>query len=144
MNVGRNEPCPCGSRKKFKTCCEGKNARRVSRGLIFLLVTMGAIAAVGLVASIPRDENPRAQVAAAPPNTPRPQPPGPAPAGKVWSPEHGHWHDPAVSSPIQIQQTPAVPSAPAPTTPQPQPPGPAPAGKVWSPEHGHWHEAPAP
>ncbi len=22
-----------------------------------------------------------------------PQPPGPAPEGKVWSPEHGHWHD---------------------------------------------------
>ena len=22
-----------------------------------------------------------------------PQPPGPAPPGKVWSPEHGHWHD---------------------------------------------------
>jgi hypothetical protein len=23
----------------------------------------------------------------------KPQPPGPAPEGKVWSPEHGHWHD---------------------------------------------------
>jgi hypothetical protein len=22
-----------------------------------------------------------------------PQPPGPVPPGKVWSPEHGHWHD---------------------------------------------------
>ena len=21
------------------------------------------------------------------------QPPGEAPPGKVWSPEHGHWHD---------------------------------------------------
>jgi len=25
--------------------------------------------------------------------TPGPQPPGPVPAGKVWSTEHGHWHD---------------------------------------------------
>lgn len=25
--------------------------------------------------------------------TPAPQPPGPVPAGKVWSVEHGHWHD---------------------------------------------------
>lgn len=21
MKVGRNDPCPCGSRKKFKRCC---------------------------------------------------------------------------------------------------------------------------
>ena len=26
------------------------------------------------------------------------QPPGPAPAGKVWSPEHGHWHDTSESA----------------------------------------------
>ena len=23
--VGRNDPCPCGSRKKFKKCCYGEN-----------------------------------------------------------------------------------------------------------------------
>ena len=23
--VGRNDPCPCGSGKKFKKCCEGKS-----------------------------------------------------------------------------------------------------------------------
>lgn len=51
-----------------------------------------------------------------------PQPPGPAPPGKVWSPEHGHWHE---------------------ITLTPQPPGPVPEGKVWSQEHGHWHDAPA-
>ena len=34
------------------------------------------------------------------PGTLTPQPPGPAPEGKVWSPEHGHWHDaPAVTPP---------------------------------------------
>jgi hypothetical protein len=26
--VGRNDPCPCGSGKKFKKCCELKTARR--------------------------------------------------------------------------------------------------------------------
>ena len=25
--VGRNEPCPCGSDKKFKKCCGGVNAQ---------------------------------------------------------------------------------------------------------------------
>jgi uncharacterized protein YecA (UPF0149 family) len=24
--VGRNDPCPCGSGKKFKKCCMGKSA----------------------------------------------------------------------------------------------------------------------
>lgn len=24
--VGRNDPCPCGSGKKYKKCCEQKNA----------------------------------------------------------------------------------------------------------------------
>jgi uncharacterized protein len=25
--IGRNEPCPCGSRKKYKKCCEKKQDR---------------------------------------------------------------------------------------------------------------------
>jgi hypothetical protein len=35
--------------------------------------------------------------------TPAPQPPGEVPPGKVWSVEHGHWHDapaPAVVAPV--------------------------------------------
>ena len=60
-----------------------------------------------------------------------PQPPGPVPPGKVWSPEHGHWHE---AAPTQQQSGP----------PFPQPPGPVPDGKVWSPEHGHWHNVAVP
>jgi hypothetical protein len=26
--VGRNDPCPCGSGKKFKKCCESKATKR--------------------------------------------------------------------------------------------------------------------
>lgn len=26
--VGRNDPCPCGSGKKFKKCCEAKASKR--------------------------------------------------------------------------------------------------------------------
>ena len=25
MKIGRNDPCPCGSGKKYKKCCIGKN-----------------------------------------------------------------------------------------------------------------------
>src|SRR5436190_7976473 len=29
-NVGRNDPCPCGSGKKFKKCCGGLDAAGIS------------------------------------------------------------------------------------------------------------------
>ena len=154
MRVGRNETCPCGSGKKYKACCADKHQRPASRGLILLGATFALIAAAVVIAAI-RENNAadRPAPAAAPiAATPRRQPPGPAPAGKVWSPEHGHWHDAAPqagASPVQVQQTPmpagatsATPFTP-PATPQAQPPGPAPAGKVWSAEHGHWHDAQA-
>lgn len=28
--IGRNEPCPCGSGKKFKKCCEGRQTPTAS------------------------------------------------------------------------------------------------------------------
>jgi len=141
MTVGRNEPCPCGSGQKYKSCCIGKE-RSTSRGLLYLMLAIAAVAAVGLGATIMgRKENtastpssPQGGTQAARPTTPQPQPPGPAPAGKVWSAEHGHWHDaapgaqPTKENPITFNRRNV-----------PQPPGPVPAGKVWSPEHGHWH-----
>ena len=65
--------------------------------------------------------------------TPAPQPPGEVPPGKVWSAEHGHWHDdpaalkipvtatatpaPATATPLPATATPASATAtPAPTT----------------------------
>jgi hypothetical protein len=150
MRVGRNEPCPCGSRKKFKSCCEGKG--RVPKGLLALLAAFAVIAAV---AFFPRgDEESTSSVSSRPAGTstrtarPGPQP-GPAPPGKVWSVEHGHWHDIGASpttspaaSPIRIEQTSGAPLTPTVGANVPQPAGPVPPGKVWSPEHGHWHDAP--
>jgi len=50
--------------------------------------------------------------------TPAAQPPGDAPPGKVWSPEHGHWHDAPVAltppGPATPAATPAAPLSPAP------------------------------
>ena len=59
--------------------------------------------------------------------------PGPAPPGKVWSVEHGHWHDAPLG-------TTTLPDQPETSAPRSQPPGDPPPGKVWSPEHGHWHD----
>lgn len=30
IKVGRNEPCPCGSGRKFKKCCDGPTPPRLS------------------------------------------------------------------------------------------------------------------
>lgn len=50
--------------------------------------------------------------------TPAPQPPGEAPPGKVWSVEHGHWHD----APVALTVPAPAPATPAPeTTPAPAP-----------------------
>lgn len=148
MRVGRNEVCPCGSGKKFKSCCEGKT--QLPKGLLALLAAFAIIAAI---AFYPRKEasGTNASIPASAPtrSAARPGPqPGPAPPGKVWSVEHGHWHDIGASpsspaaSPIKIEQTSGVPLTPTVGANVPQPAGAVPEGKVWSPEHGHWHDKP--
>ena len=150
MRTGRNESCPCGSGKKFKNCCEGKARSAMPKGLIAVFVVLAAVAAFAFV---PRGDDdstaPRPRAASTPAAKPGPQP-GPAPPGKVWSTEHGHWHDAggAPVNPIQVQTSkvplPSTAGAMPPPRPQPtytpQPAGPVPPGKVWSPEHGHWHD----
>ena len=68
--TGRNDPCPCGSGKKFKQCCALKKDQ-FSRVLLAVLIA-GAILAVILIASNVRQSSD---------------------SGRVWSPEHGHYHD---------------------------------------------------
>jgi len=50
---------------------------------------------------------------------PAPQPPGEAPPGKVWSVEHGHWHDAPVA-PTSPALAPAALTPAAATTPAPE------------------------
>lgn len=127
--VGRNAPCHCGSGKKFKNC-HGQKSGGGSQGFYLLLGVIVVLAVVVIFSSFSDD-----------PSTSRrnfaPQP-GAAPPGKVWSPEHGHWHDTPGEVTPRIQPSPQVGGKPL----TPLPPGPAPAGKVWSIEHGHWHNAP--
>jgi hypothetical protein len=83
MTPSRNAPCPCGSGRKYKNCCAGKTPLykqpRVT-GALVALVLLGGLLVAGL-ALTQRDRGGASG------------PPGPAPAGKVWSAEHGHWHD---------------------------------------------------
>lgn len=73
--LGRNDLCACGSGKKFKNCCEGKTPSAKSGRVLMIVVAamvLGGVAA-GVLAF-------RESSSA-----------GPMP-GKVWSPEHGHYH----------------------------------------------------
>lgn len=79
-----------------------------SRGAPLWLIAAAALGGAALAGAVvlemtrvePTPDTP-AQRAPAPVPTPMiqnattltPQPPGEAPPGKVWSPEHGHWHD---------------------------------------------------
>lgn len=80
QKLGRNEPCHCGSGKKYKNCHQKEDSQKASSkkstlmyGLIGLFVIITAFA---IYITMTKDDAP-----------------GKAPEGKVWSPEHGHWHD---------------------------------------------------
>ncbi len=80
--VGRNDPCPCGSGKKYKNCHQEIDAQQGGRNKAFLigilLILFVVIAAVGVYLNSQNSGSNR--------------PAGAAPAGKVWSEEHGHYH----------------------------------------------------
>ena len=71
--VGRNDPCSCGSGKKFKHCCQTK-AGTTTPGQRLLFVIIGVAVAAGLYLTISSRVEP-----------------GSRPTG-VWSAEHGHYH----------------------------------------------------
>lgn len=80
--IGRNDPCHCGSGKKYKNCHQKLNGDSDSRKKgITTVVVIGLlliIAAIVIFTTSKPTEN---------------SAPGAAPAGKVWSEEHGHWHN---------------------------------------------------
>jgi len=84
MKAGRNEPCPCGSGLKHKHCCAGKTpwySRPTWTAALIGLLLVGSVVLASV--AITRPDGGGSSSA----------PPGPAPEGKVWSAEHGHWHD---------------------------------------------------
>lgn len=117
MKARRNDPCPCRSGKKYKNCHGRAGASR----RLPLLVILGLVVVVGGIVAgktfLAADEGPAG-------------PTGPPPPGKVWSLEHGHWHDAPTSTPTRTVSRDLTP----------QPPGDPPPGKEWSMEHGHWHD----
>lgn len=134
MSTGRNSDCPCGSGLKYKRCCGPKE--KTGKGSQILMAAAFLIFGGLVVAAVfvSRDDSGPTSSVPVVPGNPGAQQPGPAPPGKVWSTEHGHWHDAADQPGGAASQGQSQPGSA-------QPPGPAPEGKVWSAEHGHWHDA---
>ncbi len=79
MTPGRNEPCPCGSGRKYKNCHGAKGATSRSSPVVLVVVAVALV--VGLLVAG------RALLGSGAAG-----PDGEGPPGKVWSEEHGHWH----------------------------------------------------
>lgn len=78
MKIGRNEPCPCGSGRKFKHCCLKKEETMSPRAK--LIAVLAGIAVTGIVifavvSVIQSSRNLDDQT-----------------FRRVWSEEHQHWH----------------------------------------------------
>ncbi len=74
--IGRNDPCHCGSGKKYKNCHQ-KSEGKFGKNLIYIIgtaVIAGIVLVIYLLFFSDTENDP--------------------PPGKVWSPEHGHWHSP--------------------------------------------------
>ena len=75
MNIGRNDPCHCGSGKKYKRCCLEKDTGTGSFYKLFIAVGI-LIFVVSIILVI---------------NSFREFEPGSS--NRVWSEEHQHWHN---------------------------------------------------
>lgn len=77
MKIGRNEPCPCGSGKKYKQCCLGSEKRTSFTLFQKLLAALFALLLLGgLIGSLQAFRSHE----------------GSSGPGLVWSEEHQHWH----------------------------------------------------
>ena len=73
--IGRNEPCPCGSGKKYKHCCLNK-PQKTAMATYITRAVIGLMLLIGLVVALTSLDEGYDQ-------------PGPR---RVWSEEHGHYH----------------------------------------------------
>lgn len=80
--IGRNEPCACGSGKKYKNCHQEIDNQRGSGKKNFIIGGVLALFILLAVAGLYFNNQSSAKTD-----------PGNAPEGKVWSEEHGHWHN---------------------------------------------------
>lgn len=70
--IGRNDPCPCGSGRKYKQCCLQREQGMPVRTRLLALI-IGAVLVAGAILALTWDSGTEQR--------------------RVWSEEHGHWHN---------------------------------------------------
>src|SRR5437868_15478192 len=86
MTTGRNDPCPCGSGKKFKKCCLGKNR---AASVLPPAADLGSAPTPSGRSSELAGPSRAARRAPPPPPLPYTRPPKPAPRPRT--PEEERW-----------------------------------------------------
>jgi len=64
--TGRNEPCPCGSGKKYKNCHESKTSSSRTSRILMVVVGAALLAAIAAGVASVTSERSRSSVRAAP------------------------------------------------------------------------------
>jgi hypothetical protein len=72
--IGRNDPCSCGSGKKFKKCHGAQPAHSRQSKMLLIIVGGAVLAALAAVATLVTSERSSA-------------------GRRVWDPAHGHYHN---------------------------------------------------
>lgn len=80
--IGRNELCHCGSGKKYKNCHQQIDSQKGPSKKNLVIGSIIAVIFLIVVITVYVSNQSSGNGA-----------PGTAPAGKVWSEEHGHWHN---------------------------------------------------
>ena len=128
--IRRNDPCHCGSGKKYKICHgvdSDKSNYSIILGIVFVLGILFYFFFENDRSMVSNELSPLKNQDNLNLNT-KTNPPG-----KVWSPEHNHWHDAPNVQPFSTSNSKSLENAAPPS-------GKPPPGKVWSPEHNHWHD----
>ena len=132
--LSRNDSCHCGSGAKYKNCHAKSGSSKplpwlFGGGLLVFIVAFSLFPDNQTSGS----ENQYTSKPFIPQKTGKNKLERHAPPGKVWSSEHGHWHDSnnphhSFNMDSKLNGNALQNQVEAPT------------GKVWSPEHGHWHD----
>ena len=136
MKIGRNDPCHCGSEKKFKHCHQKKNLKNNNQNILI------GVFVIAIIVFFIIDSSTNSQSNIIPSNTltntnnliSKTKPSTPAPPGKVWSEAHGHWHD----APKNQNLSPGLINVPN-SKINTEKNNLTPENKVWDDNHGHYH-----
>ena len=97
MKTGRNEICHCGSGKKFKQCHQLRKNSQSTQLLYLAFISMAIVTTFFFGNKIFKPADTSSSLSPKPFSIENTQtlkrPNGDTPTGKIWSVEHGHWHD---------------------------------------------------